>query len=183
MERDRERDRPPPSGVPATPLGGAARENALWQRLLTPPLAPGRIGAVERAQDLGIVADEATERKFAGLKWLEDYNATDEQAAHFMPRTNALPALRWAQMMVQEYLCESYRVMDAVLVEVRKSQTGAYIWYFKGTCPHHRYPHSHNRWSLTQYKDNQAFTVFRCFHDGCVRRLGYLPLDATHLEE
>ena len=183
MNRDRERDRDlvPPCTQPDA-RGGAARERSLWQLLLTPPQAPGRIGAVERAQDLGIVATQADEARVAGIKWLEDYNATDEQAARFMPQTVASPALRWAQMMVQEYLCESYRVMDAHLVEVRKTATGAYVWYFKGTCPHHRYPHSNNRWSLTQYANNQAFTIFRCFHDGEVRRLGYLPLDATNFE-
>lgn len=173
---DRHRDR----ALDLTPPGH--QPSPLADLLLTPPVTPGRQGAADRARDLGILVTVAQEARFQGIKWLEDFNATDEQAALFVPRTVSSPALRWAQMMVLEYLCESYRVFDAHVVEVRKTTTGAYVWYFKGTCPHHRYPHSHNRWSLTQYANNEAFTVFRCFHDGSVRRLGYLPLDAVYLE-
>ena len=181
MERDRERDRSPiplppsfqvPSTVPIPHHPGECMPLRDLMRLdYAPP--PGRAGAAQRALDLQIV-DTGGDR-LSTLRWMDDYNATDEQAAQFCPRYNS-KALRWAEFLVLEYIFESFLVRDAMVVRVKRTAAG-YQWFFSGTCPHHRTRHA-NHWSLTQFNNNQCYSVFRCFKDGTVRRTGYLPLDA-----
>ena len=190
MERDRERDRetvppsfevPPSFQVPSTvPIPCHPGECMPLRDLMRIDYSapPGRQGAQQRAADLAIV-DTGGER-LSTLKWMDDYNASDEQCAHFIPRVNG-KARRWAEMLVGEYLFETYSVRDAMLIRVERTTKG-YIWFFTGLCPHHRKYHDKNRWTLTQFDNNQAYTVFRCFQDSTVRRTGYLPLDATNAQ-
>lgn len=73
-------------------------------------------------------------------------------------------------------LHDEYSVYDARLVETRR-MPGMFVWYMRGTCPHHGYEHQNNRWTIRQYDNNQDFCMFHCFHSNVTLRMPHLPID------